>query len=245
VRLARDAIGSERARGENAALRDAARRIADVRDSAVLLERLEELGERFGHELTGSDLHGLHAALRIERDRAAERLRNDPHRVGLFVEQLRQARERVASWDLGGGGYDAVAPGLRRIYARGRRAFATAATEPSVEALHEWRKRVKDLRHAAEVLRDRERTTLRPVVKRSKRLADLLGEDHDLALLRERAVATPALVGVIDRRRGELREAALRLGARLYRRKPKAFVNRVRRRWRDGVNARHSRASSA
>ncbi len=44
-------------------------------------------------------------------------------------------------------------------------------------AAHEWRKRVKDLRYAAEIL------GLRPLAGRADRLAELLGEEHDLVVL--------------------------------------------------------------
>ena len=39
----------------------------------------------------------------------------------------------------------AIESGLLRSYRDGRKAFAQARREPSIEALHTWRKRVKDL----------------------------------------------------------------------------------------------------
>jgi hypothetical protein len=78
-------------------------------------------------------------------------------------------------------------------------------------------------------------------------LSDLLGENHDLALLRtqtlrhRRELANPAaliaLQGVIDRRRTQLEHRALRLADRLYARKPGAFVRAVERRWRKRMPA--------
>ena len=257
VRLVGDAIGAERARHDNATLRNAGRRLAEARDSAVLLERLGELREGFADELgDGQELHGLQTALQVEHDRAAERLRNDPHTVGLAVEELEALRGRLAGWELD----DPAAPvarGLRRIYARGRRDLRAARNDPRPKTLHEWRKRVKDLRHAAELLRCSDPKRMRRVAKRAERLGDLLGEDHDLALLRERALQVgsgagsgagsgsnepsrtdaavadpPALAAIIDRRRAALLEDALRLGAKLYREKPAAFAKPVRRRLR-------------
>ena len=43
-------------------------------------------------------------------------------------------------------------PGLQRIYRRGRLAMRAARKDPSAEHLHEWRKRVKDLWHATEIV---------------------------------------------------------------------------------------------
>ena len=87
-------------------------------------------------------------------------------------------------------------------------------------------------------------------------LADYLGDEHDLAVLRER-VGTPAglsetaasaLKTVIDRRREELQDKAFALGERLYADKSKTFVQGLQKQWtgwqRKGT-ARHLTAMSA
>lgn len=66
------------------------------------------------------------------------------------------------------------------------------------------------------------------VAKRAERLADWLGEEHDLAVLTERATRDPVLgalaaarlTKLIERKRGKLRQQSLRLGAKLYAKKP-------------------------
>ena len=73
-------------------------------------------------------------------------------------------------------------------------------------------------------------------------LSDHLGDDHDLALLREEvqrrrdAFASPAdqrhLLQEIDQRRGELQFAAISLGRRIYAEKPKRFTARLAKRFR-------------
>ena len=70
------------------------------------------------------------------------------------VAMLSEARERVDDWPLERDSFDAVADGLERTYRRGRRDFRAARDEPSVEALHEWRKRVKDLWYHHTLLRE-------------------------------------------------------------------------------------------
>ena len=70
-------------------------------------------------------------------------------------------------------------------------------------------------------------------------LADLLGDEHDLAVLDQKLThGLPAPVDVdgvrelIAHRREELRAEALRIGGRVYAEKPKAFRRRMRRIWR-------------
>jgi hypothetical protein len=78
--------------------------------------------------------------------------------------------------------------------------------------------------------------------RRAHELSDLLGDDHDLGVLRayvevhpqliEDAAARAALLAVLDRRRDELRRRALKRGRRLHKRSPKRFIASVERGWR-------------
>ena len=71
----------------------------------------------------------------------------------------------------------------------------------------------------------------------SKELSDRLGDDHDLAVLRERLIAAAVseadardfapLRDVIDKRRSHLQRSASALAERIYLDKPGAFVRRI------------------
>ena len=108
---------------------------------------------------------------------------------------------------------------------------------PSTENLHELRKRAKDVWYAGQILRPASPKLLAELSADAHELSDLIGEDHDLALLAESAAARPDrfseearlddLLGLIERRRKQLRRKALKLSARLYRRKPRAVVRRI------------------
>jgi hypothetical protein len=75
------------------------------------------------------------------------------------------------------------------------------------------------------------------VVEATDALGDLLGEDHDLAVLAETVGALEAEIGdpgaaeavhaLVAARRAELRERVWPLGRRVYADKPKAFVRRM------------------
>ena len=75
------------------------------------------------------------------------------------------------------------------------------------------------------------------------KLAEQLGDDHDLAVLRGKALendgafpnaaARSALIKLIDGCRTELREKAFVLGRRIYVEKPKAFEARFGQYWED------------
>jgi CHAD domain-containing protein len=250
VRLLRHELGEQTFARENATLRDAGRRLAGARDSEVTLSMLDTLTKRSG-KLGRRGVKRLRRELVAERDRAVRGdLAAQAARAEVLAE-LRSLRERVAGWSLPElPGIELLESGLRDIYEQGRRRLRRAARAKDARlrdrrgrALHEWRKRVKDLRYAAEMLdregSDRDRA-IRRMARRADRLGEMLGEEHDLGVLAERVNAADhafqgrkrdrkALLKEIARRRGKLRKRALRDGGRLYRRKPKRFARDMRR----------------
>ena len=241
ARLLRDELGEERYRLENATLRDVARELAGARDAEVLVETLEGLIERHPSATPADGFAALRAELVVERHLASQRLVGDASVTDQVAGELRAVRDRVGDWVGSDAGFDAVAPGLRRIYRQGGERYRQARRDPSAERLHEWRKRVKDLRHAGEVLAPAGRDRMSWVAKTADRLGETLGEDHDLAVLddlvRDRRELfrskrdRRALRGLIARRRAKLQRRAMRLGRELYRDGPDRFVARTARDW--------------
>jgi hypothetical protein len=105
--------------------------------------------------------------------------------------------------------------------------------EASVTNLHELRKRVKDLWYQLRLIAEADRPLIRSLADHAHDLSDHLGDDHDLALLREEgarrrnAFAEAGdqrfLFELIDQRREELQFAAISLGADL---RPQAASSR-------------------
>jgi CHAD domain-containing protein len=239
VRLARDPLGDEVYRRENDAFRDAGRKLSGVRDAAVMVQTLDAVVGRQRDELPEGAFAGLRDALRAEADAAHERIEEDSAVVDEVLAGLERARVRVAAWPLPEDEDTAIlAPGFERIYRRGRRALRAAREEAGTERLHELRKRAKDLWHAAQVLRPVAPKRMKRLARRAHDLSDLVGEDHDLAVLldaaRERSDALALgerelLTVLVGRRRTLLQHEALETGRRVYARKPRKLAKAVRR----------------
>ena len=242
LRLERFAVGDETYRRENTTFRDLGKRLSAPRDARVLIQTLDALSKRFGDELPPDQTGPFRDQLEQHHKRAVTKLRRDRATLDGVRTQLEEARVRSASWTYDADGFEALRPGLQRIYRRGRRSMGAAADEPTDEHLHEWRKRAKDLWHALQIVRPADPKRMKSRASRAHELSDLLGDDHDLAVLRVhvaaadptvlRKPAQTALLSVIDRRRSSLQRDALKLGARVYRRRPKSFAGDVERRWR-------------
>jgi hypothetical protein len=272
LRLLEPRLGEERFAREEAALRASARRLAGTRDADVLLATLDALIERHPHKLEGrGGVLRLRAHLLSERDRARRSTFGDPAIFAAALAELRACRVRIGAWQLEElEGIELVQPGLTRLYRQGRGRYRRAARGRGERTLtmHRWRKRVKDLRYAAQMLqveqaqepparpkrkrarrrraRAREHAAwLRRLERRADALGELLGDEHDLAVLEEYVRAQGRRGGragvrigsgsrkrlrrLIAKRRRELRKQALREGERLYRRSPRKFLGRVGR----------------
>jgi CHAD domain-containing protein len=241
LRLARGDVDEATYRFENDTLRNIARRLAVSRDSQVMVETLEAVSERFSAEMPREQIESLRSRLLSEHEEAQRRLETDQRLLDAALRQLEATRARVPGWTFAHDDFRALAPGLRRIYRRGRRASKEARRDPGTENLHELRKRAKDLWYATQILRNAAPSRLRKLRRGAHALSDLLGEDHDLALLRTTAIrhrreladpaALAALLGVIDRRRAQLERQALDHADRVYAIRPKALVRSLERRW--------------
>lgn len=238
LRLARTALPSRPRRRENAALRDAARALADTRDAHVLVATLDGLADRYAGQLPATTFDAIRDQLIARGSGSANG--GDPRAQA--IDQLREVRLRVVGIDLKSDGWAAIRKGLTRSYRRGRRAFGHARDGQSPEAMHAWRKRVKDLWYHQRLLSPICGPTVRGHAKAAHELADVLGDGHDLDLLRaeltREAVPAPvdvdAVVKLLDLRRAELREQALILGSQVYAESPKAFRHRMKQLWEAG-----------
>jgi CHAD domain-containing protein len=232
VRLQRSALGRKRFRSANAALRKAGQRLATARDAEVVVDALDATIGRGPKRLARSvGVARLHLRLVEEREQAQAHTRHGAHMRGVVLGELQDVRRDLERWQPSQGDEKTAREGLHHIYRQGRRRGRRARKAGTSEALHDWRKRVKDLRYAAEMLE------LRKLAKRADRLGETIGEEHDLWLLdkclrghrgcfKGDKAAGKELQRLIARRRARLRKRAFKLGKELYRQPPKRFVRR-------------------
>lgn len=241
LRLMRGAMPAKRRRRENRTLRDAARGLSGARDAAAMIETLDQLSERYVGQLPQNTFDRIRETLVEARDEERKALVGSA--LGAqAVGELGAVRVHVEDWRVTRGGWGAIEGGLLRSYRDGRRAYARARSHRGLEDWHEWRKRVKDLWYEQRLLAGVCGPVVKGQAKDAHLLADLLGDDHDLAVLRHAlasgAVHAPAdidaVVHLIDHRRAELQDEALWIGARVYAEKPKAFARRMQWHWKAG-----------
>jgi CHAD domain-containing protein len=225
----------------NAHYRDAARRLSHIRDAQALVETFDDHvapAVEAHRRLSGDSLDAVRETLVDRRDTLAAEEDLDA-RLEAVERDLLAGRERVDSLPVATDGFDAVAGGLRKSYKRGRKRMADAYEEPTTEAFHEWRKRVKYHRYHCYLLRPVWQKPMKARRNQLKELSDLTGDEHDMAVFVETmhdeelfdAGTRDVLETAIADRRAGLRRAARPIGERLFVESPDDLVARIEGYW--------------
>ena len=239
ARLVRQELDADAYRQENAAFREFGRRLSDARDSQVLLETLDALCERYAVELPYAAFARLRAKLLDDHRAAEQRVFEGAAAHTPIIGELRAARMRVGSWRLQSDAPSQLAAGFERIYSRARRAYRATRKEPTDERFHELRKRSKDLWHATQIVRPIATKQVKRLGDRAHRLSDLVGDDHDLAILSQQAELRPDCVvdkrerarlqALITRRRRQIQREAVELAEQTFGAKPQELASVIGR----------------
>ena len=225
---------------ENETFRDIARTIAGVRDAQAVLDSYDRL-RRSRRDIKGLVYSRIRRALVRRRDAA---VKQDPalsSSLQLVIAQLTSARDRVVDWPITGDSFDIIEEGLIETYRRGRRTLDAAARSAVADDFHEWRKHVKDHWYHLRILQQVWPEITDGYRSEVKRLADFLGEHHDLHVLidnfaddRLRHVggeAAATIVGAARARMLELELTSERLGRKVFAEGARAAGRRIRGWW--------------
>jgi CHAD domain-containing protein len=242
LRLMRPELGEIYGR-ENPFFRDVGLRLSQFRDGGAMIEAFDGLREKYRGELGRGRLASIRHGL-MARKEQAEKQGSIEEVLHGTAAVLRERAKRVAQWPLAADGFEAIAPGLEATFRRGQKALARARKHPLPENYHEWRKRAKDHWYQVRLLEGVWDGTMPAYERRLKDLETWLGEDHNLVVLQEKAMAEPGFYGrqpeialfvkLIGKYHKELRGNALALGERIYDEKPRQFTRRMRRMWDAG-----------
>jgi CHAD domain-containing protein len=230
LRVLREVMGSRDFHRRDRKLRNAARPLGVVRDAEIELKRIDELMPR-AHA-------GKPYARSGPREVLVRDLHNDREALTTNAAQMRRSRRRLRRATKGVKRMlrkSALDPrrALGRSYARGKETFRVASRMPSNTNLHRLRKKSKYLALQLRVLHKLRALPGDDQSATFHHLSDLLGDQHDLAVLKERLQAVrfrrnnPDLKMALEHRLTRLRTHALEMAARCYRSSTKAYVRRL------------------
>jgi CHAD domain-containing protein len=236
VRLAADAVGQGKARRRTKSLGEIALLLSARRDQTVMIETIGKLS----HEISSAAeaLQPLKEHLLARTPNAPETL--DPEIAEQVRKSLLQEAKKFAHVTFNKRGFAALAGGLEASYREGRKAAKYAYEEPTDENFHELRKAVQWHWRQMSLSSKAWPDEFAVRVHAARDLSQMLGDDHDLAVLVAAAsTAEPlseeqknAAIGVCRGQQKVLRATAEYRAKRLFAEKPEAFVSRVASYWR-------------
>ncbi|HEV8242277.1 MAG TPA: CHAD domain-containing protein [Thermoanaerobaculia bacterium] len=233
LRLLRGAWGPELERSARAKFRDAAGTVSAIRDAEVTVEALEKL--RRYQRLLRSEREAAERVLSERRD-AADAAVTAAMRE-LLATSFAGAAQALPAVQLATP--ESVTESLARVYRRGKRRMKAAYANGEAADFHAWRKSTKDLWYAVRLFEPAWPGPLGTLAAAIHELSQLLGDEHDLTVLRDALAAaggdppllTPRLQRAIARRQRRLRERAREAGNRLWAEKPRTFARRILDYW--------------
>ena len=238
LRLVRPCLGDAYAR-ENAYFRDAARVLAPLRDTHVVLAAFDAVVGHFQGEFSP----GKFEPLRRRLMRPDMQVTDLGSQLADVCARMEAARGRISEWPLDGAeGPAAWRRGFESTYRKARRALETAYDARTPERFHEWRKSVKYHWYHTRLLSPLWDQTLAARAGATSTLGELLGLHHDLAVLRTTLVPSgmPAsragslresFVALVDRHLTHLEQTARPHGLRLFAEKPSRIGSRYEKYW--------------
>jgi CHAD domain-containing protein len=236
LRLIRPHLG-DRYESYNTLFRNQARELSFLRDTQAQIEAITRLQQAQPEQSPALRLDLLREFLMASREQAVEDDEAIGARIDRLVSVVQRARTDVGKWRIPDEGFTALTPGLTATYRRARRAMRHAYADPTDHRFHEWRKHVKYHWHHATLLAPMHTQLMRPHVVLADDLAELLGQDHDYAVLRERLMSVESskpfrqqrdqALSAIAEQQLKLRREMRSLGAYLHAESP----SRLARRW--------------
>jgi CHAD domain-containing protein len=227
LRFLHDCLGDALYRRENSLLRNTARLLTPVRDAKVLFETLRHHDPHKGAPNPGAFVRAFYAVLGEQRRAANSRLRNGD--LLRAAAGLRASARRAAALPDRQLAQAPASMALKAAYKSARKAFARAYSRRTDECLHESRKQTKYFANEIEIMLGFGPKRFAKSCKRANKLAEQLGDDHDLALLTEKILrhakgahapsrddTVQDLLGHLAKRRRAPQRKAFRLGRRLY-----------------------------
>ena len=235
LRLVRGALGNTYSK-ENAWYRDAARRISDVRNTEAMIETYDALAKHFVDHADKRSMQHIRRRLETRKNALIEDTDRIDKLLQNFESTMVAGKKRVASLSIEVDGYGVALDGMCKTYSRARTAMDAACDNPTPETFHEWRKWVKYHGYHMCLLREAWPVVARARRDEANRLGELLGDHHNLCILRAwvlndrasiaKGKVLKTFITLVEKRIAQIERESKPLGRRLFAEKPKYLARR-------------------
>lgn len=224
LRLARPGLPEKDYKKANESFRQIGALLSEARDNQILLQTIAKL-EVLNVE---APLQGVKRI--VERRQHEQSGDMDPGLTAAALSALRAARAEFEALELVPSRFETLRDGFVRCYGHGRTALKSAYKQPEDEVFHELRKRVQQHWRHLQLLENAWPQSCAARIASARELSQILGDDHDLAVLKTFLRALPrseigplearTIRRAIRERQDALRSAAEPRAKRLFAEKP-------------------------
>ena len=213
--------------------------LAAARDAQALLDAVDKLEKATEAGSGDGPMQSVRGWLHKRRHAAEQNLEQTT--ASEAMRKLLELRPAFAGLAVYPDDFQPLAKGLERCYRATRRSFKVIFDTDDAEELHEWRKGVQHHWRQMQLLTPCWPSELSARAEAARSLSQLLGEDHDIAMLMH-LVSTPtmtfgspedttAFMKRCRKRHKALRQEAKIKGERLFVEKPGPFAERIEAYW--------------
>jgi CHAD domain-containing protein len=232
IRLIRDDIGKQNFRRENFFFRDINRNVSELRSINVNIETLAKLNsdQSTGYEALIDHFIEL-------KEKIIYKLCLEDDRLGKVVKMLKKGKNRTGRILIKNKDFEILFLGFIRVFNQCLRSMILAKKEPTNGNLHEWRKKAKYLYYQFQVLEPVLPEELGIYTPKLDKLADYLGEDHDLSELEDSLRGNPyvpaesnksaSIYNIIDKTRYDKQKVLFSLAGEIFDERLKTSINNL------------------
>jgi CHAD domain-containing protein len=235
LRLARPLIKDKILKREDKRLSRAARRLSEARDAKAVLDIAARLEEIAGKEAERALFADLRRWLQARVELAERHLESEALEASLA--DLKASRDEIGSLSFKALPFDSLLGAARETYAEARKAMRSAFAKENAAEYHDWRKAAQHHWQQMRLLQEAWPVEDCGRIALVRDLAHLLGEHHDLSVLKDVILANAAscdrpgdylrLAELIEARQSALLAEAAPFGEQIFAEKPKAFLKRL------------------
>lgn len=226
---------------ENKFYRDLGRLVSEYRDKTAVLESLTRLNECYSDHLYNRTFNAFFNSLELERKNYFKNHYEIEKPLEQITNEIEKHKVEFTGFEVES--FEDILPGIRKVYKRGARALKTVQTSATTENFHEWRKRTKYLRYQLEMLMTAWPHMITAWEESLHDLSDLLGDDHDYAVLSDKAselqesgFKSPKeyelFLALVQYQRQKKQKEAIILGSKIYLDPPQLFADRIKDFWK-------------
>lgn len=241
LRLVKHDMGKEMFGKENIRYRNIGHLLSHVRDATVMIKTLYKLRETNRRVIPRVAYTNAQKKLSARQVEISKHFFEDNQSIAAVLTALREAQQQQPQVSVSKESFSVFAVNIHQIYKRGKKAYAHASKQPSIDSFHELRKEVKVLWYHTRILKPAWPSIMESYATELGVLSELLGNDHDMGVLYEeiksgrlsfgRKATASTILKLIESYRENLQQQLYPMARRVFAERAKDYTSRLKVYW--------------